>query len=442
MGASYSAEIALLKDPDVHTVTICGRNFSAASLRRLCIAFGSAYNLHHLVIVGHHHKKSHQLRVEGARILCSSLIQADELSSLRLPWNDLGDAGCNVMANAVQVNQFNWRFPFLLDLSFNRIAERGATILCTALRSNRLITTLDLRGNNLGDRGAGAIAAAMKFNRVLEFLNLQSNGISDKGAVYLADALNLTTSLKRVDLWGNPIRHRGALAIADGIASAYGETPVEALRIDEAWLPVQKLFGKAPEDRALNFRGCFLGTLDAIIIARLITRNKFLYSLDLSKNNLTGPGKSPINVQKDFTSAIQVIGQDNERYGAWNDGSDEEEDEEDEEDETEDEEGGDDDAAFDPNDPDASREAVLAKYRKKPPPEPKIERIEGVNVNHYGIYLILKHLVRRHCFSLPLPCSSVHASILCLYVATTDHVGRQQVPAQATTWTKGHCRSP
>ena len=47
--------------------------------------------------------QTHQLRVEGARILCSSLIQADELSSLRLPWNDLGDAGCNIMANAVQV---------------------------------------------------------------------------------------------------------------------------------------------------------------------------------------------------------------------------------------------------------------------------------------------------------------------------------------------------
>eukprot|EP00750_Incisomonas_marina_P015224 INCI18118.3.p1 GENE.INCI18118.3~~INCI18118.3.p1 ORF type:complete len:950 (-),score=167.00 INCI18118.3:206-3055(-) len=393
MGASYSAEIELLKDPEVHTVTAVGRNFSAASLRRLCVSFGDAYNLHHLTIVGHHHKKTHQLGVEGARILCSSLIQADELSSLRLPWNDLGDAGCNVMANAVQVNEYNWRFPFFLDLSFNRIAERGATILCTALRSNKLITRLDLRGNNLHDRGAGALCAALKFNRVLEELNLQSNGIGDSGATMLADAFNLTTSLKRIDLWGNPVRHRGALAIANAIASAHGETPIQLLRIDEAWLPVQKLFGTNPEDQSLNFRGANLGTLDAIIVARLITRNQFLYSLDLSKNNLTGPGKSPINTQKDFSSAIQVVGQDNERYGAWNDGSSDE----DENSDNDEEENNDDDEGSEDNvetgDADMMREAKLAKFRKKTPKPPPKDTLEGVDVNHYGIYLILKHLV-------------------------------------------------
>lgn len=46
-------------------------------------AFGSTPGLQHLIIVGHHHKRSHQLRVEGAKILCNSLIQTDELSSLR-----------------------------------------------------------------------------------------------------------------------------------------------------------------------------------------------------------------------------------------------------------------------------------------------------------------------------------------------------------------------
>ena len=73
-----------------------------------------------------------------------------------------------------QVNEYNWRFPFSLDLSFNRIAERGATILCTALRANKLITKLDLRGNNLHDRGAGALCAALKFNQVLEVKNVGS----------------------------------------------------------------------------------------------------------------------------------------------------------------------------------------------------------------------------------------------------------------------------
>ncbi len=112
MGASYSAEIELLKDESSHALTAVGRPFSAASLRRLGVAIGGAHHLRHLAIVGHHHKKSHQLRVEGARILCNSLIHADNLSSLRLPWNDLGDLGCNVMANTVQVGAHSSRTNF------------------------------------------------------------------------------------------------------------------------------------------------------------------------------------------------------------------------------------------------------------------------------------------------------------------------------------------
>lgn len=391
MGANYSSEIEQLRDEEQHLLSASGRAFSSVSLRKLCRCFAEAHHLHHLRIVGHHHRKSHQLRVEGAKILCNSLIQTDELNSLALPWNDLGDAGCNILANAVQVNQYNWRFPFTLDLSFNRIGERGGTILSTALRSNRLITHLDVRGNNLSDRGAGALCAAFKFNNIIETVNLQSNSITDLGATLLAEALNLTTSVKKIDLWGNVIRHRGALAIADAITSAHGETPIEHLRIDEAWLPINKLFGVSEKDRSLNFRDCHLGTLDAIVIARLITRNTYLYSLDLSKNNLTGPGKSPLNVSKqDFSSSIQIIGEDNEKFGSWNDQSSDDDDDDASNDNSSNnsESDGEDNGADDAE----AKARHIAKFRKKPPPPPKKDMIEGVEVNYYGIYLILKNL--------------------------------------------------
>jgi Ran GTPase-activating protein (RanGAP) involved in mRNA processing and transport len=83
---------------------------------------------------------------------------------------------------------------------------------------------------------------------VVETLNLQANGISDAGATGLADALQLTASLRSVDLWGNHIRHRGALALADALAASFTETPVQQIRLDECWLPVQRLFGTRPED--------------------------------------------------------------------------------------------------------------------------------------------------------------------------------------------------
>ena len=42
------------------------------------------------------------------------------------------------------------------------------------------------------------------------------------------------------------------------------------------------------------------------------------FSLDISKNNLCGPGKHPRNPTKgDFTVSVQIIGRDNRPYGAW-----------------------------------------------------------------------------------------------------------------------------
>jgi hypothetical protein len=110
-------------------------------------------------------------------------------------------------------------------------------------------------------------ARASRATQVLEDLNLQSNGITDAGAGLLAEALNLTSSLKKLDLWGNHIRHRGALAIAESIAATHDETPIQLLRVDEAWLPVQKLFGKNPEDQARCACACA-----AVLLALPCTR--------------------------------------------------------------------------------------------------------------------------------------------------------------------------
>ena len=166
------------------------------------------------------------------------------------------------------------------------------------------------------------------------------------------------------------------------------------------------------------------------------------YSLDLSKNNLTGPGKSPINTQKDFSSAIQVVGQDNERYGAWNDGSSDE----DENSDNDEEENNDDDEGSEDNvetgDADMMREAKLAKFRKKTPKPPPKDTLEGVDVNHYGIYLILKHLVSSllctqrdvagRCCEMAL--SPLHVGVIKIPKKT----GGQQISSTAAAWTERH----
>lgn len=257
------------------------------------------------------------MSTEGAKVLCNALVHNDELSDLTLMWNNLGNKGCNIIANAVTINQLNWSFPFSLNLAYNTIGEEGATILANALRTNHLITKLDLKGNNIYCAGASALAASLKFNTILEELNLQCNGISDRGAIEIADTLAVNNVIKSLDLWGNPVRHRGAMALAEGIVQSMPDVCLEYLRVDEFWLPIKPLLGVEVK-RSLDFRESCLGVLDAIIIAIFMKENKECFSLDISKNNLCGPGKHPKNPSKsNFNVSVQIIGRDNRPYGAW-----------------------------------------------------------------------------------------------------------------------------
>ena len=186
------------------------------------------------------------------------------------------------------------------------------------------------------------------------------------------------------------------------------------------------LFCPFIQDRLLNFRDCYLGTLDVIIIARLITRNKYLWSLDLSKNNLTGPGKSPLNDHKqDFGNAIAVVGEDNEKYGAWNDEQSQSDDSDSDSDSDNEDDNNNNNEENSDNDDDENgngngnadttmldRETIIRRATKKPPkPTPK-DTIEGVDVNLYGVYLIFKNLVCGLCVLQSRMPNSVSLSIV------------------------------
>ena len=252
---------------------VTGCRYNGRAWAKFCKHFSTALHLHKLNVIGHHHKQEFQMSTEGAKVLCNALVHNDELSDLTLMWNNLGNKGCNIIANAVTINQLNWSFPFSLNLAYNTIGEEGATILANALRTNHLITKLDLKGNNIYCAGASALAASLKFNTILEELNLQCNGISDRGAIEIADTLAVNNVIKTLDLWGNPVRHRGAMALAEGIVQSMPDVCLDYMRVDEFWLPIKPLLGVEVK-RSLDLRESCLGVLDAIIIAIFMKENK------------------------------------------------------------------------------------------------------------------------------------------------------------------------
>ncbi len=87
----------------------------------------------------------------------------------------------------------------------------------SALMMNSTRSKIDLSGQRIGDKGAKALAEVLKVNKSITEINLGENQIGDEGAKALADAFKVNRSLTKINLWGNRIGDNGAMALADSI---------------------------------------------------------------------------------------------------------------------------------------------------------------------------------------------------------------------------------
>ena len=136
---------------------------------------------------------------------------------------DIGDTGAEALALALE-SSLSCCLVRHLDLSNNRITERGVQALSQALvaaASNRphqekqqqqqpLVLCLDLSNNNIGDGGASSIATCLIENNLVPSIILRSCHIHADGAEALGKSLrvyaanNRSRSLLSLDLSGNP----------------------------------------------------------------------------------------------------------------------------------------------------------------------------------------------------------------------------------------------
>ncbi|CAF1192359.1 unnamed protein product [Didymodactylos carnosus] len=114
-----------------------------------------------------------------------------------------------------------------LSLRFCSITDVGAELLAKSLGNmitqNWKLLTLNLSGNRITDKGAKAFAKALRFNRTLICLNLSSNFICDKGAIAMAIVL------RRIVLTSEEILYRRYL-----LSERYGELHSDETRVGSA----------------------------------------------------------------------------------------------------------------------------------------------------------------------------------------------------------------
>lgn len=137
-----------------------------------------------------------------------------KLEFLHLRNNSIGLEGAKAFATL-----FEGKNPHLsgIDLSYNKIGDKGAILLGNALERNTetILAHLNLCNNKIRDEGATALATALLTNTALKHLDLSLNDMEDNGVMALAEAIKVNTTLTALNISGNECSYEGLREIVN-----------------------------------------------------------------------------------------------------------------------------------------------------------------------------------------------------------------------------------
>lgn len=177
------------------------------------------------------------------------------LTSLDVGKNVLGEEGLLAIAEGLQVNQV------LKKLFVSRVGGDATRFLDTCLRGNQTLTNVDVSFNRVGVDGDRLIGELLKTNTTLRKLRLF--GVELRAFQAIAEGIQVNTSLIVLDMGGNHLGDAGARVISD------------ALLVNQTLRELQL---------------CNVSLADFCDIARMLSINKGLKSLDLSSNRVGHAG--------------------------------------------------------------------------------------------------------------------------------------------------------
>lgn len=245
----------------------------------------------------------------------------------------------------------------VLKLGYNNLCDSGVAILAAGIALHRSLVLLDLGFNNIGDIGASALAHAMqqaaaRFNGgTVHTLYLAGNMIGEDGALALADFIRQGSRLSKLFMTGNRIGAGGVGAIAESILDhelrtanfelSQPETSEHQLQgvdrsrarsfsgMQELFLggtgmgmvgcnSVARLLETTACLRVISFPNCDIGDDEIGLLASSIKTNKSalpVESLQLSFNNMTHKGLESLMNALWSSGSLRELKLDNNNIG-------------------------------------------------------------------------------------------------------------------------------
>ncbi|CAF22988.1 hypothetical protein [Candidatus Protochlamydia amoebophila] len=222
-------------------------------------------------------------------ILLQLYMNDPKFASVNLSNQKISDRGAEVLAHSLASNTTLKS----LDLDRNQISDKGAEAIAQALASNAALETLWLNGNQISDKGAEAIAQSLASNAALWKLSLNGNQISDQGMEAFAQALASNTILMDLSLNGNQISDQGMKAFAQALAS---NTSIRVLSLNENQISDKEMeaFAQALASNTsigvLSLNGNQISDKGMEAFAQALASNTTLRTLRLDNNQISDKG--------------------------------------------------------------------------------------------------------------------------------------------------------
>jgi len=214
------------------------------------------------------------------------------LQELILTNNHLGIKGVKAIAPALATNSILKS----LNLSYNNIKARGATLLANALESSPKsnLQILNLTCNALGYQGMHATSKMLTTNRTIESLYAGMNNIAAVGAAHLSFAIKHNYTLRRLHINENQIGCDAISVLFDQLKD-YNRT-IEDL--DIAWNDIgiqgatdlTQVLVKNSALKKINVSGNQIGSDGVISLASSLPYNISLNEINLSSNQIDDRG--------------------------------------------------------------------------------------------------------------------------------------------------------
>ena len=160
-----------------HSLSVTGLNWNKSQSEDATALVLPPYGTK-LLNIRHIHLHRLNIGDEGVKKL-SQLLQ--DLETLSLNWNGIGDNGASAIADLMKALPHLWH----VYLDGNHIGDEGVEKLSQCLQDSILLETLSLNHNSISDEGASAIANLMKALPHLQHVNLNHNDIGGRGAALL-----------------------------------------------------------------------------------------------------------------------------------------------------------------------------------------------------------------------------------------------------------------